>query len=156
MKKIAAAALSSVLLLSAFSASAAPAKSEKQAAQAVEFRQSIFTLIKSNVGALGAMNKGAIPFDAETLKTNGMRLEQLSLMIEDYLETDTSNFKVKTHAVDKIWQNKADFSSKISDLTEAAVNLQAVAKSGDESQYKSAIGGVFKTCKGCHDKYKED
>lgn len=153
MKKV---IILSALLLSAFSVIAAPAKSEKQAKQAVEFRQSIFKLIKSNVGALGAMNKGVIPFDADTLETNGVRLEQLSLMLEDYFAVDTSSFDVSTEALNKIWSNTSDFNNKAQDLTKAAQNLQSAAKSGDEGQYKSAIGGVFKTCKGCHDSYKKD
>ncbi|MDU0353067.1 cytochrome c [Paraglaciecola aquimarina] len=156
MKKMTIVVLSSVLFFSAFTAGAAPAKSEKQANQAVEFRQAILKLVKSNVGALGAMNKGAIPFDAETLKTNGMRLEQLSLMLEDYFATDTSGFDTDTEALDKIWKNQADFNSKANDLTKAAAKLQAVAASGNEGQYKSAIGDIFKTCKGCHDSYKKD
>lgn len=155
MKKLTTAIVCASLLMG-FPVSAQSASSAKQAKQAVEFRQAIFKLVKSNVGALGAMNKGVIPFAPETLDKNGMRLEQLSLMLEDYFATDTSDFEVYTEALDKIWQDKADFSNKINDFTKAAVNLQAAAKSGDKGEYKSAIGGVFKTCKGCHDKYKAD
>ncbi len=156
MKKIICTVVTSVLLLSSSVAAAAQPKSEKHARQAVEFRQAIFKLVKSNVGALGAMNKGVIPFDPATLSTNGKRLEQLSLMIDDYFSADTSSFSVESEALDDIWKNKDDFSSKTKDLTQAAINLQAAAKSGDKGKYKSAVGGVFKTCKGCHDKYKAD
>ena len=143
-------------MLSTFSVFAEPAKSDKQAKDVTEFRQSIFTLVKSNVGVLGAMNKGVIPFDAETLQTNSLRLEQLSLMLEDYFATDTSGFDVETEALDKIWGNQADFKDKIGALTAAASNLNKVAKAGDTSQYKPAIGQVFKSCKGCHDNYRKD
>jgi cytochrome c556 len=143
-------------MLSTFSVFAEPAKSDKQAKDVTEFRQSIFTLVKSNVGVLGAMNKGAIPFDAETLQTNSLRLEQLSLMLEDYFATDTSGFDVETEALDKIWGNQADFKDKIGALTVAASNLNKVAKAGDTTQYKPAIGQVFKSCKGCHDNYRKD
>jgi cytochrome c556 len=143
-------------MLSSFAVFAEPAKSAKQAKGATQFRQAIFTLVKSNVGALGAMNKGAIPFNVETLQTNSLRLEQLSLMLEDYFVTDTTGFDVDTAALDKIWANKADFKEKIGDLTAAATNLNKVAKAGDKAQFKSAISQVFKSCKGCHDNYKED
>ncbi|MGJ8681294.1 c-type cytochrome [Paraglaciecola sp.] len=146
----------SIALLFSMAVNAAPAKSEKQAKQSVELRQSIFKLVKSNVGVLGAMNKGRVPLNPEILQKNGERLEQLSLMIEDYFATDTSGFDVDTGALNKIWKEQADFNSKAADLTKAAVALQAAAKSGDEGKYKSAIGGVFKTCKGCHDSYKAD
>lgn len=144
------------VMLSTFSVFAEPAKSAKHAKAAAEFRQAILTLVKSNVGALGAMNKGAIPFNAETLQTNSMRIEQLSLMLEDYFATDTTGFDVDTAALDKIWVDQADFKDKISALTAAARNLNKVAKAGDPSGFKPAIGQVFKSCKGCHDNYKED
>jgi cytochrome c556 len=143
-------------MLSTFTTVAEPAKSAKQAKGVTEYRQAIFKLVKSNVGALGAMNKGAIPFNVQTMQTNSSRLEQLSLMLEDYFATDTTDFDVKTEALDKIWVNKADFNDKISALTAAASNLNKVAKAGDSSQFKPAIGQVFKSCKGCHDNYKEN
>lgn len=147
--------LASSLLVS-FSAISNPATSEKQAKSAVEFRQSILKLVRSNVGALGGMAKGAIPFDAETMQRNGKRIEQLSLMMEDYFVVDTRGFDLSTDALPKLWDNKDDFNGKIVDLTNAAKNLQTAAGSGDEGQYKAAISQVFKTCKGCHDSYKAD
>lgn len=135
---------------------AAPAKSEKQALNAIQFRQALLQLTRSNVGALGAMAKGVIPYDTAVMQTKGMRLEQLSLMMEDYFRTDTSNFKLGTDALPVIWEQPEDFKSKIDNLTQAAKNLQQVAASDNESQYQAAIGGVMKTCKGCHDTYKAE
>ena len=155
MKKTIAVILSAALL-SSFTVLAEPAKSKKHAADAIKYRQAIFKLVKSNVGALGAMNKGAIPFNADTLQTNAIRLEQLSLMLEDYFATDTSAFDVDTETLDKVWKDKVDFKEKIDALTAAAVNLKNVAKVENESKYKSAIGAVLKTCKGCHSDYKAD
>jgi len=156
MIKKAIAVIIGTAMLSTFTVLAEPAKSAKQAKAVTQYRQAILTLVKSNVGALGAMNKGAIPFNAETIQTNSLRLEQLSLMLKDYFVTDTSGFDVETEALDKIWANKADFNDKITALTAAASNLNKVAKAGDTSQFKPAIGQVFKSCKGCHDNYKED
>jgi cytochrome c556 len=143
-------------MMSTFSVLAEPAKSAKQAKDVTEYRQAILRLVKSNVGALGAMNKGAIPFNAETIQTNSLRLEQLSLMLGDYFATDTSGFDVDTAALDKIWGNQADFTDKINAFTAAAKNLNNVARADDATQFKPAIGQVFKSCKGCHDNYKED
>lgn len=156
MLKKAIAVIIGTAMLSTFTVLAEPAKSAKQAKGAIEFRQAIFTLVKSNVGALGAMNKGAIPFNVEMMQTNALRIEQLSLMLEDYFVTDTSGFDFETAALDKIWANQADFKDKIGALTAAATNLNKVAKAGDKTQFKAAIGQVFKSCKGCHDNYKED
>lgn len=156
MIKKATAVIIGTAILCTFSVLAEPAKSAKHAKDVTEYRQAILKLVKSNVGALGAMNKGAIPFDVQTMQTNSLRLEQLSLMLDDYFATDTSGFDVETAALDKIWANQADFKEKISDLTAAAANLNKVAKADDTDQFKPAIGQVFKSCKGCHDNYKED
>jgi cytochrome c556 len=156
MIKKAMAVIIGTAMLSTFTVFAEPAKSAKQAKDVTEFRQAILTLVKSNVGAFGAMNKGAIPFNVATMQTNSLRIEQLSLMLEDYFATDTSGFDVETAALDKIWENQGDFKDKISALTAAASNLNKVAKAGDTAQFKPAIGQVFKSCKGCHDNYKED
>ncbi|BDX06035.1 c-type cytochrome [Planctobacterium marinum] len=132
------------------------ADSQKEARAALKFRQSLFQLIRSNMGALGAMAKGNAPFDAAVMEKNGMRIEQLSLMIEDYMATDTRKYKLDTEALDKIWEQPEAFSEKVAALTSAAQNLQAVAKAGDESKFRAAIGGVGRTCKGCHDDFKAD
>jgi cytochrome c556 len=135
---------------------APPAKSAKQAKNVVQFRQALLQLVRSNVGVLGGMAKGAVPMNADTIALKGMRLEQLSLMMEDYFKMDTRGFDVGTDSLDKIWENQSDFKTKIDALTLASVNLQSVAKSADESQFKPAIGAIFKSCKGCHDDYKAE
>lgn len=149
-------ALAIACMLAGSYAVAKPAQSEKQAQTAIDFRQALFQLIRSNVGALGAMNKGQIPFDPAQMEKNGVRLEQLSLMMADYFVLDTSAMNAESSALDKIWQNQADFNAKADELSAAALKLQAAAQSGDEGQYKAAIGGIFKSCKGCHDNYKAD
>ena len=109
------------------------------------------------MGTLGGMARGKIPFDAKKIETNAMRINQLSLMISDYLNTDTSGHKVETEALDKIWQQPADFAASISKLTKASAKLQKLAQAGnDEKAIKKAISGVGRSCGGCHDNFKKD
>lgn len=148
-------ALSLSSLASAMAAEPKPAMSKKHAEAYTEYRQSVFQLIKSNMAPLGGMAKGAIAYDPQVMQTNGMRLEQLAAMLTDYLQVDTSKFDVSTEARPVIWEQFDDVQSKIADLKTAAVNLQSAAQTGDESQYKKAIGKVGASCKSCHDDYKE-
>ena len=143
-------------LVAATAVVAQPASSEKHAVYATELRQSIFKLLGSNMGPLGAMAKGKMPVDAKVAEKNAIRINQLSLMIADYTRTDTSKFDVKTEALAKIWQEPDHFSKDIEKLTLASANLIAAAQSNDESAIKKAIGGVGKTCGGCHDDFKKD
>lgn len=135
---------------------AQPASSEKHAIYATELRQSVFKLLGSNMGPLGAMAKGKMPLDAKLVEKNANRINQLSLMIADYSRTDTSKFPVKTEALAKIWQESDQYAKAADKLTLASNNLIAAAKSNDEGTIKKAIGGVGKTCGGCHDNFKKD
>lgn len=146
----------STSLVVATTSLAQPASSEKHAIYATELRQSIFKLLGSNMGPLGAMAKGKIPLDAKVVEKNAVRINQLSLMIADYTRIDTSKFDVKTEALAKIWQEPEHFSKDIDKLTVASSNLLTAAKSNNESEIKKAIGGVGKTCGGCHDHFKEE
>jgi cytochrome c556 len=159
MKKL----LSSITMLTLAStiamssvAVAKEATSEKQAKASVQFRKAILQLVRSNMGPLGGMAKGQIPYDAEVMATNGLRIEQLSYMMEDYFATDTRKFDLKTDASDDIWKNSDDFNALALDMADAAKDLQQVAESGEESDFRKAIGAVGATCKACHDKYKVD
>lgn len=132
------------------------AMNEKHAKAAAKYRHALYELVYSNMAPLGGMAKGAIPFDQQTIETNAMRLEQLADMMADYLKVDTRKFDVDTEAKDEIWENWSDVESKIADLKAAASDLQQVAKAGDESKYRAAIGKVGGACKACHDDYKAD
>lgn len=135
---------------------AKPATSEKHASAATELRQSVFKLLGSNMGTLGAMAKGKIPLDASIVEKNAKRINQLSLMIADYSRTDTSTFDVNTQALAKIWQDPEHYSKDINNLTLASQQLINASQSKDEAAIKKAIGGVGKTCGGCHNDFKKD
>jgi cytochrome c556 len=132
------------------------ASSQKQADTAVQFRQAVLQLVRSNMGPLGAMAKGQIEYDAEVMSKNALRIQQLATMMDDYFALNTSKFSVKTSASDKIWEEMDDFSAKSNDMIDAAANLQKIALAKDEDNYRKAIGTLGATCKACHDKFKTD
>jgi cytochrome c556 len=151
--------LSAVAILATLftcSAIAKEASSEKHAKTSTEFRQALLQLVRSNMGPLGGMAKGQIPYDADAMQKYGLRIQQLGTMLPDYFETDTRKFSVKTDAAEDIWENMNDFNSKAQDMVDAATSLQSVAAEGDEAKFRAAIGAIGSTCKACHDKYKTD
>lgn len=156
MKKTTKILATTLISCSLFTANANEAKSEKHAKKVVELRQSVFKLLKSNIGPLGGMAKGKIEFDAKKVKKHAVRINQLSHMIHDYTKTDTSKFKLETEALDKIWLEPDNFKQRIKDLKNASKQLIAMSKTGSEMEIKKAIGGVGKTCGGCHDNFKKD
>ena len=155
-KAIIAAATAGVVVSTSVAADVTEASSEKHAKAATQYRQAVFQLVRSNMGPLGGMAKGALPFNESVMETNAVRLEQLADMMGDYLSVDTRKFDVETGAKDKIWDNFSDVETKVMALKTAAQGLQAAVKAGDESAYRGAIGKIGASCKSCHDDYKED
>ena len=137
-------------------ANATPVKNMEQAQKVTKYRQSVFTLLATNMGPLGAMAKGKMPMDIDKADKYAMRINQLSLMIGDYTRFDTSKFKLKTEALDNIWTEKDKFSGKIEALTKASANLQKVIAGKDEKAIKKAIGKVGGACGSCHDDFKKE
>jgi len=157
MKLFTTTAVAMVIALGSTNALAEQAKSLKHAKKATELRQSIFSLLGNNMGPLGGMARGKIEFDAKKVEKHATRINQLSLMIGDYLNTDTSGHKVNTEALDNIWQQQDEFATRINNLTKASATLQQLAMKGDDTQaMKKAIGGVGRSCGGCHDDFKKD
>lgn len=157
MKIIITSALALVLAFGSTHVAAEQAKSFKQAKKVTELRQSLFSLMGSNMGPLGGMARGKMPFDAKKIEKHATRINQLSLMIGDYLKTDTSAHKVETEALDEVWQQPEEFSVSIMKLTKASAKLQKLANLGsDEKAIKKAISGVGRSCGGCHDGFKKD
>lgn len=155
MKKIISViALMSILL--AVHATASEVKSEKQAKANIQFRQAILQLVRSNMGPLGAMAKGEIPYDAQVMIINGERIEQLGLMMEDYFTPDTRAFDLETGAKDNVWETQADFNDKAQNMVAAAIQVQEVASAGMTDDFRKSIGALGATCKACHDDYKKD
>lgn len=151
-------AVSAATLLSSFAVAGdvKEASSAKHANAATQYRQAIFQLVRSNMGPLGGMAKGALPFDESVMQTNAVRLEQLADMMGDYLAVDTRKFNVDTGAKDAMWEDFSDVEKKVMALKTAAQGLQAAVKAGDESAYRGAIGKIGASCKSCHDDYKKD
>ena len=156
MKLLSKALVTAVFAFTTLTATAQPATSQKHADHALKMRKAVFSLLGSNMGPMGGMAKGKIPFDAKVVEKNSLRINQISKMIADYMKTDTSKFKLKTEALDKIWTENEKFAKKIEALTTASAALHKVASTGDENALRKAIGGVGKTCGGCHDDYKAD
>jgi cytochrome c556 len=62
----------------------------------------------------------------------------------------------KTGAKPEIWQNTADFESKIRDYQAATKAFADVAAHIDLAHLKSGFADLQKTCKACHDKYRAE
>lgn len=122
---------------------------------AIEYRQSAFTMIKQHFGPMAAMVKGEMDFDAEAFKMNAEAVAALS-QFPGHGFVDGS-YEGDTDARPEIAENMDDFKEKLETFKIEAANLAKVAADGgDMSALKPAFGKVGGSCKACHDDYRKD
>ncbi len=132
---------------------------EKEVEEAIETRRAVFEVIKWNFAPMGAMVKGAKPFDKADF---AMRAERVAVLSKMPWEAFIKGSDVKTtkaehnEAKPEIWTDAADFKAKVDAFETQSAKLAEVAKAGDEAAMKAQFAEVGKTCKACHEKYRED
>ena len=68
--------------------------------------------------------------------------------------SDTSAFDLDTEALDNIWADFDNFSSKAAASAQAAADLAAAAEQ-DQGSAMKAFGALGASCKACHDDYRQ-
>ncbi len=147
MNKIAAMGLAG--LLAAVSTTAIAAKPE----DAINYRQGVFSAVKWHFGTMGEVVKGKQDYDAEDFARRADIVAQLSkLPLEGFV---AGSYEGETDALPAIEENWDQFEGGMNKFIETADALAAAAKTGDMDQIRPALGEVGKTCKGCHDNFKD-
>ncbi len=136
----------------AFGAGASLALAQAKPEVLVKQRQAAMTLQGKYFGPLAAMAQGKAPFNAAVVARNAGFLEALSHMPWDGFDASTKD--AKSEALPLVFSDTAKFKQASENLQAAVVKLVAASKGGDEAATKAAIGGVGKTCGGCHDDFR--
>lgn len=132
-------------------AATVPAHAGK-AEDAVHYRQGILMGMGWNVGEMGAMVKGDMPFDKARFAFLAGRIATLAPMVREGFSPDTKS--VKSHARPALWDNLDDLDKRFKDLEAATAKLVEVSRAGDEGAMKAQFGETVQVCKGCHDEYR--
>ncbi len=101
---------------------------------------------------IGAMLKGEREFDAAAATESLMTFQDVAGRFGDLFPAGTET-GADTEAAPAIWEDRAGFDAALLEWQDAVGNaLDANAATLDDA--KPVLGAVFKTCKGCHDKYR--
>ncbi len=84
------------------------------------------------------------------------RIAQLAAQVPSWFPPGTGPDVGKTEAKAEIWQKPDDFAAKTRDFIGAARAFQGAVQSTDLTAMRSAHAALGKTCKACHDPYREE
>jgi cytochrome c556 len=119
----------------------------------VKQRQAAMTLQGKYLGPIGAMLKGAAPYNADIVARNATFLENLARMPWDGFDPSTSGEKSKTKP--EAFTDMAKFKAAADTLEAETAKLGAAARAKDEAGVRASFGGVAKACGSCHDAFRE-
>lgn len=135
---------------------AAPAAAQFQKPEdAIKYRQSAFTVMASHFGRVAAMAQGKVPFDAKAAAANAAIAATMAPLPYTAFGAGTDK-GAPTRAKAEIWSDGAKFKSLTDDMQAAMVKFEAAAKTGDLDQIKAALGPLGKSCKACHDDFRNE
>lgn len=141
-------AVSAVAILAATAANA-----QLKPEESLKMRQGMMQAVKFNFGPLGAFaqGKGDLPADAAARAENLSALARMAPAAWRKGTEDLKGAETKAAAF-----TSADFGKGWEMMAAAADKVAAAAKANDAAAIKAAAGEVGKTCKGCHDNFKND
>jgi cytochrome c556 len=119
----------------------------------VKQRQAAMTLQGKYLGPIGAMMKGAAPYNADVVAINATFLENLARMPWDGFDPSTKGEKSKTKP--EAFTDTAKFKAAADTLEAETAKLGAAARAKNEAGVRAAFGGVAKACGSCHDAFRE-
>lgn len=140
-------------LTAALAATSLQAAAEVKPFEAIEYRKGIFKAVKWNFGPMADMVKGKTEFNADDFARRAANVAALSKMpLEGFI---AGTYASKTSALPAIENDWETFTGIMNDFEKNAAALAVAAQSGDLAQIRPAFGDVGKTCKSCHDKFKD-
>jgi cytochrome c556 len=133
--------------------SAAPLPKEEALALMKE-RHEHYEKIGDSMKVISRELKGDSP-DLTVLRREAASIAELAPQVPDWFPEGTGPDVGKTHARAEIWQKPEDFKAKSAAFAAAASKFQASANSSDLAAIRAAHGDLGKSCKACHDLYRE-
>jgi cytochrome c556 len=109
---------------------------------------------KSMYGVLAKTVKGETPYDQAAINTAVTQLEESVGKIAGVFKPNPKEDVVNANygASQKIWQNKADFDSKIPPVAKAIADVKGKIK--DVASLKVAFDSIQAKCTDCHETYR--
>lgn len=134
-------------LLFAVPASAQFAKPE----DAIKYRQSAFALMGAHMGRLGAMAQGKVPYDAQAAANSARIVDTMAKLPWEGFVPSTQDAKTGTKP--QLYDNMDEIRQLVDRLNQETARL--VQAAGSLDTLRQQVGATGRSCKACHDKYRD-
>ena len=94
--------------------------------------------------------------DLAVIRASAATMAKMAPLVPSWFPAGTGPDVGKTMAKAEIWQKPEDFAAKTRDFQKATLAFDAAAKAGDMTSIKARFGDLGKTCKACHDSYRNE
>lgn len=118
----------------------------------IKYRQGVMGAVGGHMSAMAAILRNQVHFDQFRLHADAMA--DLADVVPHVFPEGSGDGK--TEALPEIWEEPEDFESRLDDFVKAARGISAAAETGEMSEIGPAIDALGKSCKGCHDNYREE
>ncbi len=143
--------LAAALSIAAGLAVLAPTVAQAQDAQpVVQYRQSLMDALRAHMGGVNAATTGTAPIGHS--EYHAVAFERMAQALANAFPEGSGG--PSSRALPAIWENRADFMDKVTDIQMAAARLVTASRTGDAEQIGSAVQAVRGTCGACHNPYR--
>lgn len=146
--------LAAFAVLAAASVLALPASAQfAKPEDALKYRQSVMYVMGQHFGRVGAMANGKVPYDPQAAIANAEIVQTMSRLPWPGFAASTEKL-TPTKAKPEVWSEPGKFKEHGDQLMDATAKLVAAAKTEKLETLKAAFGETARTCKSCHDAFR--
>lgn len=122
--------------------------------QPVAQRRLLFKQFTRTLEPMGMVARERLPFNRPEFIASAQELQQLVRQPWRYFTPD-SNYP-PSHAKAEVWLKPAEFTQAQQALQTKANELAALAQSGSLENIRAAVNDLQKSCKTCHNQFRND
>jgi cytochrome c556 len=120
--------------------------------QLVTKRQAIFKDFTRTLEPMGLVARDRQPYNPREFNVQALELQRLSTLPWGYFTAD-GNYP-PTRAKPDVWQKPAEFKQAQDNYAQTVSQLLKASQSGDLDAIRPAVDAVQKSCKSCHDQFR--
>jgi len=123
----------------------------QNAEKAIDYRQSVYTVMGTHFGRIGAVVKGEAPYNKDDVAKNAAIVAMMSTLPWQAFGPGTEGGKAQA----AVWSDNVKFKAASEKMQLAVADLNKAAQSGDLENIKKTFGAAGASCKNCHDDFKK-